>query len=60
VVSHDLLTVRDAAQILYLEAGRAVERGTHEELLARDGRYAHMYRVHQRQATPSTPSLRTM
>jgi ATP-binding cassette, subfamily B, bacterial len=51
--------VRDAAQILYLEAGRAVERGTHEELMARDGRYAQMYRVHQRQTAPARLTPRT-
>jgi ABC-type multidrug transport system fused ATPase/permease subunit len=55
VVSHDLLTVREATQILYLDHGHATERGTHDELLAHNGSYAHMYRVHQRQATPTTP-----
>jgi ABC-type multidrug transport system fused ATPase/permease subunit len=43
VISHDLLTVAEADQILYLERGRVVEAGTHEELLRSGNGYAHLY-----------------
>ena len=44
VVAHRISTVKDADEILVLDDGRIVERGSHSELLLRRGRYAQMYR----------------
>lgn len=43
VIAHRLSTVVDAHEILVMEAGRIIERGTHQQLLARGGRYADMW-----------------
>ncbi|CAA0114836.1 putative ABC transporter ATP-binding protein [Mycolicibacterium vanbaalenii] len=45
VIAHRLSTVRAADVILVVEDGRIVERGTHEQLLSRGGRYAELYRT---------------
>jgi len=47
VIAHRLSTVIDAHEILVMDAGRIVERGTHAELLAADGRYAGMWAMQQ-------------
>ena len=43
VIAHRLSTIRDAGQLLVIDDGRIVERGTHRELLARRGFYHHLY-----------------
>src|SRR5215216_4677679 len=55
VISHNLLTVRDATRILVLEGGRITERGTHRDLLEMNGSYAHLYRLHRTEESSPTP-----
>jgi subfamily B ATP-binding cassette protein MsbA len=58
VIAHRLSTVHNAHRIAVLDAGRLVELGTHDELLAREGLYARLYRLQFRQDEPRpTPPL---
>ena len=49
VIAHRLSTVMDADEILVMDGGRIVERGSHAQLLATDGHYAQMWRLQQQQ-----------
>ncbi|HPO59759.1 MAG TPA: ATP-binding cassette domain-containing protein, partial [Anaerolineaceae bacterium] len=44
VIAHRLSTVRNADQVLVIDQSRIVERGTHEELIQKNGLYAELYR----------------
>ncbi|GAA0709919.1 ABC transporter ATP-binding protein/permease [Dokdonella soli] len=57
VIAHRLSTIVDADQILVLERGHVVERGTHEELLAERGHYAHLWALQQRERATATESV---
>lgn len=54
-IAHRLSSIRDASQILVMEGGEIVERGTHESLLAAGGRYAAFWQIQQQ--SPSAVPL---
>jgi subfamily B ATP-binding cassette protein MsbA len=55
VIAHRLSTVEHADLIVVLDQGRVVERGTHAELLAREGKYAALHRLQFRESATVAP-----
>ena len=55
VIAHRLSTIVEADQILVMDAGRIVERGSFRELMERDGRFAEMWKLQQQEETESDP-----
>jgi subfamily B ATP-binding cassette protein MsbA len=55
VIAHRLSTIEHADQVLVLDHGRLVEQGTHAELLARGGLYAHLHRMQFREDADAGP-----
>jgi ATP-binding cassette subfamily B protein len=57
IIAHRLSTVMDADEILVMDAGNIVERGSHARLIARDGHYAAMWRLQQQNTETDAPAL---
>ena len=53
IIAHRLSTIRHADEIVVMEGGRIIERGTHEALVAQEGTYARLWRVQTGESTPS-------
>ncbi len=60
VIAHRLSTIVDADQIIVLEHGHIVERGSHDQLLAQNGRYAQLWTMQQRERTSAPESAGTV
>ena len=56
VIAHRLSTIREADQILVIDGGRIVQRGSHDELLAAGGLYAELYHTQFAQQEPAPPA----
>ena len=57
LITHDLQHAVNVDLVLYLEAGRILERGTHDELIRLNGRYAAMFRIQTGMRSAAQPSL---
>jgi len=57
VIAHRLSTIREADQVLVIDGGRIIERGTHSELLEQHGFYRHLYLSQFKGEAPDSPAL---